>query len=245
MSFNSVYYRREIPSLLGSCLNELRRFNTESAPTNEYGYNANLDRYVNLYHFKELDSLICDIVNDNDTIEVQDINAAANVFLFMSLLSDKNIINNIKEEDDKYTDDGIPYAQKEKVCYPLITMRAIKHCDWYLLGQRLMPRVIIGGEREIKRFLTNLQLDFGCKLPGETSTNEFYDKIYLSIVPYPGTINSISKKYYLSRENIYLEKMHKYSIDANNINEGKRFLDWMISCGVHANVRCNSSMNLW
>lgn len=244
MNFNSVYYRRELPPLLNSCIKELRKFYTESDPTNEYGYNVNLDRYTDLCPFKELDSIICDIVNDNDTIEVQDTNAAANVFLFMSLLSDRKLINNIKEKEDEYTEDGIPYAQTEKVCYPLIAMRAIKLCDWYMLGQRLMPRVIIGGEHEIKRFLTNLQLDFGCKLPGEIPTNEFYDKIYLSIVPSPGTINSISKKYFSSRDNVYIEKKNKYSMDAENKNDGKKFLDWMISCGVHANVCYNPSMNL-
>lgn len=223
MSFNNYYYRRELTPLLNFCIRELRKFDIESPPTNEYGYNVNLENYVSHRPFKELDLLIRDIVNDNDIIEVSDVNVAANVFLFMSLLSDRNFINNIEENEDDYTENGIIHAKIERVCYPLIAMRTIKHCDWYMLGQRLMSRVIIGGEHEIKRFLNDIQLDFGCKLLGGIPTNEFYDKIYLSTVPYPGSIESISRKYFLSRENVYLDKEQKYSTDADIVNDGKDF----------------------
>ena len=245
MSFNCSYYRRELPPLLHSCIHELRKFDTENDPTNEYGYNIYLERHVNLCPFKELDSLICDIVNDNDTIEVPDVNEAANVFVFMSLLSDRKIINKFQEEEDRYSDEGFLIANKKRVCYPLIAIRAIRLCDWYMLGKRLMPRVIIGGEHEIKRFFTDLLLEMRCKLPGGVSMNEFYDKIYLNTVPSPGTIDAITRKYFSSRKNDYLEKKKRYSTCDDLRYDGKRFLDWIISCGVHANVRHNPSLNLW
>ncbi len=88
--------------LINACIRELRKFRTEDEPTNNYGYNEHLVKLVNLLPFKDLDALMSDILYYNEVIEVADSSVAANVFLFMSLLSDKGIINNIEESEDRY-----------------------------------------------------------------------------------------------------------------------------------------------
>ena len=122
MGFNDSYYRRELNNLLNTCIRELRRHNCEDEPTNDYKYNKYLLNSVNLLPFRQLDKMVSDMLYENETITVADINAAANVFLFMSFLSSEGIINNFVEEDDDFNEDGIRIVKKEHVCYPFIAL---------------------------------------------------------------------------------------------------------------------------
>lgn len=136
--------------LINACIRELRKFRTEDEPTNNYGYNEHLVKLVNLLPFKDLDALMSDILYYNEVIEVADSSVAANVFLFMSLLSDKGIINNIEESEDRYDEDGILYAKKEKVCYPLIALMYADKCDFYMWEPALFHVQLLEGKTVLK-----------------------------------------------------------------------------------------------
>ncbi len=242
--------KRLIP-LINACIKELRKFRTEDEPTNNYGYNEYLVKLVNLLPFKDLDALISDILYDNEVIEVADSSASANVFLFMSLLSDKGIINNIEESEDRYTEDGILYAKKEKVCYPLIALMFADKCDFHMLGARLIPRAIIGGENSIKRLLTKWRLDYNLKLPDNVDVDTFYDTLYVAFVPSPDSLNSIAKPYFNNRSQIYKRKLRQIICEHSELYKvgREKYFKWLLWQGsaIHVSVSVDPSINvqLW
>lgn len=237
--------------LINACIRELRKFRTEDEPTNNYGYNEHLVKLVNLLPFKDLDALMSDILYYNEVIEVADSSVAANVFLFMSLLSDKGIINNIEESEDRYDEDGILYAKKEKVCYPLIALMYADKCDFYMLGTRLIPRAIIGGENSIKRLLTKWRLDYNLKLPDNVDVNTFYDTLYVAFVPSPDDSILPIEPYFNNRSQIYKRKLRQIICEPSELYKvgREKYFKWLLWQGnaIHVRVRVNPSINvqLW
>lgn len=248
MGFNDSYYRRELNNLLNTCIRELRRHNCEDEPTNDYKYNKYLLNSVNLLPFRQLDKMVSDMLYENETITVADINAAANVFLFMSFLSSEGIINNFVEEDDDFNEDGIRIVKKEHVCYPFIALLLANECDFYMLGSRLFPRIIIGGLEDIKELLIKLQSRYKdwIKYPQDMSLEKFCDSIYLSFVPNPDSFDAMITPYFRNRADKYLSIENKYSDTEleSMIKRRDEYIRWfrnMISA-LHAKVKVDPSI---
>lgn len=250
MGYNDSYYRRELNGLLNTCIRELRRHDCENEPTNDYKFNRYLLNSVNLSPFQQLDEMIADMIYEGETITVADINAAANIFLFMSFLSSEGIINNFIEDDDEFDEDGIRIAKKERVCYPFISLLLANKCDFHMLGHRLFPRIIIGGLEDIKNLLIKLQNKYPnwINFPYDMSLDKFCDSIYLSFVPDPTSFDAMVTPYFRNRADKFMSIKVKYSDDELNSMYGKRdeYLKWfnnMISA-LHATIKVDQSINL-
>lgn len=251
MGFNESYYNREVNALIDSCIRELRRHNCEEEPTNDYKFNKSLLNYIDLSPFKKLDKMIVDMIYENEIITVANAGTAANVFLFMSFLSSEGLINNFKEEEDRYNEDGIKYAKRERVCYPFITLLFANKCDFYMLGSRLFPRIIMGGLEDLKNLIIKLQREYKnwITLPDNMSLEKFCDSLYLSFVPHPESLDSIASPYFNRKTGKYLEIESKYPSHELSLMKGKRenYIQWFKDNieALHAEVSVDPSLGMW
>lgn len=247
MGFNDSYYKREVNALLNECIRELRRHGCEDEPTNDYKFNKNLLNAVNLYPFKQLDDMIADMLYENETITVADAGVAANVFMFMAYLSSEGIINNFEEEEDEYDENGIRYAKKERVCYPLITLLFADKCDYYMLGSRIFPRVIMGGLADLKNLVEKWQKEYKINLPSNVDLDKFCDTLYLSFVPNPDNFDAMVTPFFNKRANRYLAIEAKYPESELSSLRGKRndYMRWFKNMkALHCDISVDPSLNV-
>lgn len=250
MSFNEEYYRERLIPLLNSCIREMRHFDCESEPTDNYGYNVRLFDSINLTYFRQLHDIISDMVYDNDIIEVADVNAAANVFLLMSALSDKGLIDNKGDESEpEYDENGIEYARKEKICYPLMALLFADKCDYYMLGSRLIPRIFIGGEADLKACFTKWANRFKrLNFPDGVSVDTFYDTLYIAWVPSPESMESLTKPFIRKHSSDFNFKLNQLGGDYRTSSDKGRgqYFKWVKNNSkLEFEIGVDRSLGMW
>jgi len=245
MSYNESYYRERLSPLLNSCIQEMRRFDCESEPTNEYGYSLNLPVSINSASFRQLNELISDMVFDNDVIAVPDANIAANVFTLMACLSDNGIIENVAEtSEDEYDENGIQYAKKEKVCYPLLALLFANKCDFFMLGSRIIPRILIGGEQELKSCFEKWRKKFKLSYPDNVDVDKFFDTLFIAYVPSPDSMEGLTKVFFRKQADLYNKKLAALGSDYQTLVEKGRgaYLKWILNMsGIEFDIEIDRS----
>lgn len=252
MSFNERSNNNKLNYLLNTCIREMRKFDCESEPTNDYGYNANLFMSLNLTPFENLHELVSNMVFEMDVINVADEKTAANVFLLMAALCDAGIIENEDDDsEDKFDENGIKYAKKEKICYPLMALLFSNECDYYMLGSRLIPRVLIGGEYELKEHFQKWVDEFEIEYPNNGDVDTFFDTLYVAWVPSPEDLTSQCTPYYNQRSDEYelklrlLEDLDFSYQDIVKKGRGEYF-KWIVNLSsLDFKIKVDPSLNLW